>query len=1424
MLDSRGHDNTAGLSSPAPFAKVESAPELNQLLKLRTVLGFSQNAAIAIASRSLVAYAADAVVMIWDWTKDKQICLKGHKKPVISLRFTPDGHYLLSADGEEFLLWACSTFSEIFRTRLYASVQRTKMDFTSNCRLLITLTVGSTSVGDTGINRGREVAEHEESATICVWDWIHGMKPIMKHPVATTWEEPSGRRKLLEVKCLPNSHEFITVTSKRIKFWSFKLGSQADIYEKTRSLLSSDFGNSRGSGWGDFTSVDVSDSGLVFLLCIFGRVLVLDNCGHLVTSFRGKHDNCKFNSISVSTRNIVIGTELGTVEIWRNKSLIYQSTISYQQQLRENLEFKATNVLKRREPTTSKRKYGPSVNFVYVHPNCTHMIVSFDDRSLVLIDLIGSQIVRHRWGHFGPVMAVVACPMLKSDPRRANMDLRSSFITAAGDQSLILWTSLSNTRYTAVIMDMPRLVDESMSYIPLRSSDSYRVERMSYIFATAVEYHPYDGRIAVGDSHGQVRVFDIRSRNMVSRFDLSGSAVISLSFNADGSFLLVHRLNGEVTIVSTGGRHRLTSTLQISRGVPFENQNFFQKSEFLKGRSPWQRADPILGRVIGTTYDPKTVSLRTVNFRHQLSGKCDVPGGFLPSVEYHVEDGQITGVALHPSEEYVLIATCKGVINIFTLLLGERKGVIDIGHPGGYLSCDPSGLYIAISASTLSNECSIASEFVDAKPRFDDLSPALVCDTILIYEFATGRYVGEISGLVSVCRFCFSADGGFLYLASSSGVVSVYKMPKGMYLNIKEVCGKMRTTFNFWQRFPLNFTCTISSPIRVDPENDPEQLAMAREKSYGAMKPKYEVQDPSYQYANEPLKISDAGIALHKTRELINSHLQNYGVPALSQLPETSPLKNPNWETDQQTRSAPSLQHSHSAYPNAMEFGKKLYGIPDPQHDNNNRFTSRFPEGFQGVQSSPQLLRHNRQFDAFSSPANRVYSNPQSHVKKQNEHIFQNQERPERFQPPSPVWQNAPSYKASPSNLGHKSKNNDPHGLPYSPHYQKQPNYTPSQKEIQQLYRSDQQNYNCSQQPIKQSYATPPRNLQMTRSEPNYMHQGSKHNFSRSPQFVPSKGTSTFDQYDMQHAYGFPNEARNLAPAEHSLPILGKQAINPHKTIMSPAQGFNTQFQQRYPQPWTPAMGTSHPEPKSIASPIREPHGVGDALLNSYGDLPVLHSINKQIENDISVEIGVPTELSHGEDMNNCLDHFLKKMWEDQKYKEASLTVSEEEPESEVVVASDKKPDFVPKNNETKAEAGPSADSNDDLDGKTSDVPDTGNNPDQKTAEQDPNTQAESTTDPTKKVDVAQEENLESSPQTEKVNTTLQDENVNADPQAVNNVKEDPKIQTEKNADHVDKTSKNENVNAAPQAVNSNKVNEDPNLQTDENNDPDAQV
>jgi hypothetical protein len=92
------------------------------------------------------------------------------------------------------------------------------MDFSSNCRLLITFTIGSISVGDTGHSNGGGIAECQESAMICVWDWIHGMKPILKHPIRITCEKSIGKPRFLEIKCLPDSNDFITVTAKFIQY------------------------------------------------------------------------------------------------------------------------------------------------------------------------------------------------------------------------------------------------------------------------------------------------------------------------------------------------------------------------------------------------------------------------------------------------------------------------------------------------------------------------------------------------------------------------------------------------------------------------------------------------------------------------------------------------------------------------------------------------------------------------------------------------------------------------------------------------------------------------------------------------------------------------------------------------------------------------------------------------------------------------------------------------------------------------------------------------------------------------------------------------------------------------------------------------------------------------------------------------------
>jgi len=115
---------------------------------------------------------------------------------------------------------------------------------------------------------------------------------------------------------------------------------------------------------------------------------------------------------------------------------------------------------------------------------------------------------------------------------------------------------------------------------------------------------------------------------------------------------------------------------------------------------------------------------------------------------------------------------------------------------------------------------------------------------------------------------------------------------------------------------------------------------------------------------------------------------------------------------------------------------------------------------------------------------------------------------------------------------------------------------------MQQSIETAHPNHVSSLRPMENSYVNPPQNLKITRSEPNYIHQGAQHAFSKSPQYVPSKGTSTFDQFDMQEGYRFPNQVANPTVAQPTYAAAARQAAHePYPQVL------DNQFQQQYPQP-----------------------------------------------------------------------------------------------------------------------------------------------------------------------------------------------------------------------------------------------------------------
>jgi len=311
-------------------------------------------------------------------------------------------------------------------------------------------------------------------------------------------------------------------------------------------------------------------------------------------------------------------------------------------------------------------------------------------------------------------------------------------------------------------------------------------------------------------------------------------------------------------------------------------------------------------------------------------------------------------------------------------------------------------------------------------------------------------------------------------------------------------------------------------------------------------------------------------------------------------------------------------------------------------------------------------------------------------------------------------------------------------------------------------------------------YGTVPQRMQTTHSMPNFVHQSRKHDFSRSPQFVQSDGTSIFSDFEAQRKNNLPHNVVNYNVPQS--PNAGRTTNPIYAREMHPAQGRYHQLSTNYPAPKTPIMATIHPDPVGPVIPAPQPVGVGFANINSYGDLPILHSVNKQIEKDISTEIGVPAEVAHGEDMNGCLDHFLKNMWDSQQYKEASLTESEEKDDNEKDIKSVKQSDFVPPNEESKVDSGPVVDENA--------VPEP--NPETNDTEDDPNQQPEgdgniktdNANDSVKETDMAKDENADAAPEAVEKTDDAAAENADAVPEVAPPTKtEEPKTEANIDAD-----------------------------------------
>ena len=99
-------------------------------------------------------------------------------------------------------------------------------------------------------------------------------------------------------------------------------------------------------------------------------------------------------------------------------------------------------------------------------------------------------------------------------------------------------------------------------------------------------------------------------------------------------------------------------------------------------------------RVI-STISPNCVSVSLVDIKGSKLHKT-------PLAQFIIDEGKISGVDLHPSNDYLLVTSTHGRVYVFRLDTGELRGTIPCPlHAKGCL-IDPSGLYVVVQVPPFS--------------------------------------------------------------------------------------------------------------------------------------------------------------------------------------------------------------------------------------------------------------------------------------------------------------------------------------------------------------------------------------------------------------------------------------------------------------------------------------------------------------------------------------------------------------------------------------------------------------------------------------------------------------------------------------------------------------------------------------------------
>ena len=155
----------------------------------------------------------------------------------------------------------------------------------------------------------------------------------------------------------------------------------------------------------------------------------------------------------------------------------------------------------------------------------------------------------------------------------------------------------------------------------------------------------------------------------------------------------------------------------------------------------------------------------------------------------------VLDIAIHPSENYIIILNGKKQIIINNIFLNETVAIIDLGTQLNEIfniQIDISGLYLAVV-------CNMKN-----KNKIND-NNAKKTDLIII-EINSSKVKNYIFKMNPISKIIFDNIRKYIIIGGESGEISLWRLPGEMTSAIKNFLGEVENDLNFWDKYEIRYT------------------------------------------------------------------------------------------------------------------------------------------------------------------------------------------------------------------------------------------------------------------------------------------------------------------------------------------------------------------------------------------------------------------------------------------------------------------------------------------------------------------------------------------------------------------------------------------------------------------------------------------